>query len=143
MYVDDCGISAKSMKTIDKLISDLRAKGFSLTKEGSFAEFLGIKFEQASPSEYRLTQRGLIDKVVATTGLEDCRPNLMPQTQLALGSDKDGLAMSEDWSYPSVVGMLLYLSGNSRPDIAFAVSQVCRFSSNPKQSHATAVKTIV
>ena len=30
-----------------------------------------------------------------------------------------------------------------RPDIAFAVSQVCRFSVEPKKSHATAVKTIL
>jgi hypothetical protein len=39
--------------------------------------------------------------------------------------------------------MLLYLSTNSRPDICFAVSQVARFTHSPKQSHATAVKTIV
>ena len=39
--------------------------------------------------------------------------------------------------------MLLYLSTNTRPDITFAVSQVACFSANPKQSHATAVKTIV
>jgi hypothetical protein len=35
------------------------------------------------------------------------------------------------------------LSTNTRPDISFAVSQVGRFSSPPKQSHAKAVKTIV
>jgi hypothetical protein len=51
--------------------------------------------------------------------------------------------MNESWSYPSIVGMLLYLSINTRPDIAFAVSQVARFNANPKQSHATAIKTIV
>jgi hypothetical protein len=34
------------------------------------------------------------------------------------------------------------LSSNTRPDIAFAVSQVARFTSNPKQSHAKAVKMI-
>jgi hypothetical protein len=39
--------------------------------------------------------------------------------------------------------MLLYLSTYTRPGIAFAVSQVARFTSNPMQSHATAVKTIV
>ena len=39
--------------------------------------------------------------------------------------------------------MLLYLSSNTRPDICFSVSQVARFTHSPKQSHATAVKTIV
>ena len=39
--------------------------------------------------------------------------------------------------------MLLYLSTNTRPDIAFAVSQVCRFSANPKKPHASAIKTIL
>ena len=143
LYVDDSGIAAKDPKDIDALIQALEDKGFQLTREGSFAEFLGIKFEQADKNEYRLTQRGLIDKVVAATGLQNCRPNLLPCSQQALGSDPEGPPMSDPWSYPSVVGMLLYLSCNSRPDIAFAVSQVCRFNANPKQSHASAVKTIV
>ena len=40
-------------------------------------------------------------------------------------------------------GMLLYLSMNTRPDIAFAVIQVAWFTSNPKHSHASAVKMII
>ena len=51
--------------------------------------------------------------------------------------------MNETWSCPSIVGSLLYLSTNTRPDICFAVSQVARFTHDPKQSHATAVKRIV
>jgi hypothetical protein len=39
--------------------------------------------------------------------------------------------------------MLLYLSNNSRRDIAYAVHHCARFSHNPKESHAQAVKTIV
>jgi hypothetical protein len=51
--------------------------------------------------------------------------------------------MDEFWNYRSIVGMLLYLSTNTRPDITFAVSQVARFNHSPKKSHASAVKTIV
>jgi hypothetical protein len=39
--------------------------------------------------------------------------------------------------------MLLYLTTNTRMDIAFAVSQAARFCNTPKRSHASAVKTIV
>jgi hypothetical protein len=69
--------------------------------------------------------------------------NWTPAGQGALGIDPDGPQMQESWSYRSVVGMLLYLSTNTRPDIAFAVSQVARLSHNPKKSHASAIKTIV
>ena len=42
-----------------------------------------------------------------------------------------------------IVGMLLYLSTNTCPDISFTVSQVACFNHNPKQSHATALKMIL
>jgi hypothetical protein len=39
--------------------------------------------------------------------------------------------------------MMLYLSTNTRPDIAFAVSQVVCFNHNLKKLHATTFKMIV
>ena len=75
--------------------------------------------------------------------MTDCSPNKTPCTQLGLGSDTEGSPINEAWNYSSIVGMLLYLTTNTRPDIAFAVSQVARFTSNPKQSHAKAVKSIL
>jgi len=142
IYVDDCGIGAANSTDIDKLVDDLQKLGFELTREESFSEFLGIKMEKQPDGSIELTQKGLIEKLIKTTKLEDCNPNYLPATA-ALGSDPQGQAMKEDWNYSSVVGMLLYLSTNTRCDIVFAVSQVARFSSNPKQSHATAIKTII
>ena len=66
-----------------------------------------------------------------------------PAASEPLGTDKFGAPFKEDWSYPAVVGMLLYLSSNTRPDIQFAVHQVARFSHCPRHSHAQAVKRIV
>jgi len=45
--------------------------------------------------------------------------------------------------YQSAVGMLLYLSGWTRPDITFAVSNVATFCSKPTKEHWVAVKRIL
>ena len=90
-----------------------------------------------------MKQLGLIDKILQDTGMENCNPAAVPADSTPLGKDKNGAPCSEKWNYRSVVGRLLYLSGNSRPDIAFAVHQVARFSHEPKRSHEVAVKRIV
>ena len=143
-YVDDCGIAAPTMKEIDGFVDRLRNRGFELTKEGDFSVYLGINFHRDPKTQtVTVTQPGLIKKILATTGLEECNPNQAPLSQAGLGADPNGPPSKEPWSYSSVVGMLLYLATNTRPDIAFAVSQVAHFNSAPKQSHAAAVKMIV
>ena len=141
-FVDDCGIAVKKEEDADILIKQLEELGFSLTKESSFEEFLGIQYAKLANGDVELTQVGLIKKILTATGLLTCNPNRVP-AQVQLGKDEDGADMTDDWSYPSIIGMLLYLSTNTRPDITFAVSQAARFTHSPKQSHAQAVKTIV
>jgi hypothetical protein len=148
VYVDDCGIAASDQKHIEKLIAGLRARGFILHREGNFEEFLGIGIDRGHDFTGRIhmTQKGLIQKVITYTGMEDCNPNWTPATSIALGADTDSSERHEDcykWSYATAVGMLQYLAMNTRPDISFAVSQVSRFTHGPKKSHSTAVKTIV
>ena len=142
-YVDDLGIAGKDMKTIDALLQNLKKEGFELTKEGTFAEYLGIQYTNLENGSILMNQPGLIQKIIEATDMKDCNPNRTPTTKEALGMDPDGKRMTEKWNYRSIVGMLLYLSTNTRPDISYAVSQVARFSHNPKQSHASAIKTII
>ena len=143
-YEDDCGIATPTMKEIDGFADLLRISGFELTKEGDFSSYRGINFTRDPKTQtVTMTQPGLIKKILATTGLEECNPNRVPSAQAGLGTDPDGTPSKEPWSNSSVVGMLLYLATNTRPDIAFAVSQVARFNSAPKQFHAAAVKMIV
>jgi hypothetical protein len=46
LYVDNAGIAAPEAKYIDEFITSLETKGFTLTKEGTFSKFLGIKFTE-------------------------------------------------------------------------------------------------
>ena len=84
-YEDDAGIAAKYKKDIDVLIKAFCKARFELTVEGSFSEFLGIKFTENSNGSITMTQKGLIDKIIKATGLENCNPNWTPTTQVALG----------------------------------------------------------
>ena len=144
IYTDDVGIGSRTKEIADKFIKDLRKEGLELTVESSFSEYLGIKIERNDKlGTITMTQPGLIKKVLETTKMVECKPQYTPARREALGMDPDGEPFKEEWTMPSINGMLLYLATNTRPDIAFAVSQTARFNHNPKQSHAIAVKRII
>ena len=143
-FVDDCGLAVKDPKMINWFVDELRKRGFELDVEGDFTAFLGVAMERLPDGTIHMHQRGLIKKIIAAAQMEDSNPNWTPASQAGLGSDKDGeLYDNRPWKYSSIVGMLLYLSTNTRMDIAFAVSQVARYNKEPRRSHASAVKTII
>ena len=90
-----------------------------------------------------MAQKGFVNKIIETARMTDCNPNWTPASTTPLGTGHDGESMDELWNYRSIIGMLLYLTTNTRPDCALAVSQVACFSHDPKKSHATAFKTII
>ena len=73
---------------------------------------------------------------------EDVTTRLEPAAKEPLGKDVDASQRKESWSYPSLIGMMLYLSSNSRPDIAYAVHSCCRFNHCARQSHEKGIKRI-
>jgi hypothetical protein len=89
-----------------------------------------------------MSQKGLTKKVLKVMDMENCNTKSTPAAIGPIGTDASGEPFNEEWSYPQVVGMLLYLSSNSRPDIQFAVHQCARFTHFPRKSHAEALKRI-
>ena len=77
--------------------------------------------------------------------MQYCNPEDTPTTSTGpLGKDINGKApqRQHQWQYASVIGMMMYLASNSRPDIAFAVHQCARFTHCVKASHENAVLRI-
>ena len=75
--------------------------------------------------------------------MSDCNGVDTPSTATPSENDFDGDPFTETWQYNSIIGMLMYLSANTRPDIAYAVHQAARFSHAPRHSHAIAVRRIL
>ena len=85
----------------------------------------------------------MIEKLIKASGMIDCNTAVTPSSTNPLGTDKSGESYNESWEYAEIVGMLMFLATNSRPNITYAVNQCARFTHNPKASHATAVNHII
>jgi hypothetical protein len=143
-YCDDQIWMSPDNSLIEEYVKKLQDLNYELTleEEGDLFGFLGISFKKEG-SSIELTQPGLIHKVITYLSMEEASPKDTPAAGAPLGADKDGDPFDEQWSYPAAIGMLLYISSNTRPDCQFAVHQAARFSHCPKKSHAQAVKRII
>jgi hypothetical protein len=90
-----------------------------------------------------LTQPGLIKQAIEAVGFKDGSSVHTPALPESLGSDINGKVFSESWSYSSVVGFLMYLANNTRPDIAYATNQCKHFTHAARHYHAQGIKQIV
>ena len=109
------------------------------------SEFLGIDIKRLDDGGFQFSQTGLIRKVLEATEMEHCNGlQITTKVEKPLGTYTDGSEAKIYWprSYNSVIGMMLYLSSNTRPDISFAVHHCARFTHNTKASHKTAMRRI-
>jgi hypothetical protein len=142
VYVDDCLLFAKSNDILDSILASLE-KDFVLTSEGSVGAYLGIDIRHTTDGFLELVQPGLINKIISACGLQDqSAEHLTPSTTI-LTSDLTGPPRDHTWNYRSIIGMLIYLATSTRPDIAFAVHQCARFTTNPRRVHELAIRRIV
>ena len=140
IWVDDCLFFGADKNQIHQSINELK-QNMPLTMEDSVTAFLGIKVER-SDAGYKLSQPGLPTKIIEALDMTDCNPCKTPAEKAPIGTDVLGARHKEKWEYSSVVGMLMFLANNTRPDIAYATHQCARFSHSPKASHSLAVKKI-
>ena len=119
------GIAAPNMAAIESLINKLQKKGFSLTKEDWFSDFLGIDIKTMTNGNLHLTQTGLIVEVVEAAGMKNYKSNWLPARQETLGSCPHEEPMQELWSYQSIIRMLLYLATNTRLLLLLTSQEPC------------------
>ena len=139
VYVDDTLFFAKDEAEIEKVLKMLEKLDLTFTREDDVAGFLGVHIRRnAANGEIELTQVGLTDRIIEALGVSELEPLDVPATEI-LGKDPDGDPPDCSFNYASVIGMLWYLYGHSRPDLGFAVSQAARFAFAPKRSHELAL----
>jgi hypothetical protein len=141
--VDDTLFYSPKAEFIEEAIAKLKALGMELEVEDSVAGFLGVHIERNEKDQsIKLTQTGLTKRIIDALEVSHHPIKHTPAGNEPLTKDIAGDPPDAVFNYSSVVGMLQYLQGHSRPDITYAVSQVARFVHSPRRSHEIALERI-
>ena len=144
-YVDDCLCFSRDKLVLDSVVN-LLSNDFVMTDEGEVAKYLGVDVKRSSDgSSIELRQPYLIERildVLKVNKANNANHKSTPSVKPLLHRDENGSERKESWNYRSVQGMINYLAGSTRPDIAFSTHQCARFCNNPKLLHETAMKRI-
>jgi hypothetical protein len=149
LYVDDGIFIGPTQKDIDDAYNSLVVPlddhpAFKMTDEGNLCDYLGVKVDYLDNGTIKLSQPHLIQHILDDLGFNDrtgTKPTPAAST-VKLNRDLHGQPFNEEWHYRSIVGKLNFLEKSTRLDIAYAVHQCARFSTDPKASHATAIKRL-
>jgi hypothetical protein len=139
LYVDDIVLTASSLELLRRIISCLQRE-FAMKDLGTLHHFLGVTVERRSQGLF-LHQRQYTVDILERAGMVDCKPCATPvDTQGKLSAT--GPPVADPTGYRSLAGALQYLLF-TRPDIAYAVQQVCLHMHDPREPHLTALKRIL
>ena len=141
VYVDDILISTETEKKMNQIKHQLSEK-FKIKDLGEMNSFLGVQVNHDAESIW-IGQPGYASRILERFGMSECKSVSTPvDVSMKLQKESDSPAFNQKKTYQSAVGSLLYLSSWTRPDITFAVSNVAKYSADPRQEHWVAVKRI-
>ena len=144
VYVDDILLAGKTDQKINEVKQAL-AELFKMKDMGELHHFLGVKVVQKpSSKEIWIGQEAYTKSMLEIFSMESSKPvntPINPGTKLTKATAESQRV--DKIKYQSAVGHLLYLSTKTRPDIAYAVSDVARFCGDPTEEHWVAVKHIM
>jgi hypothetical protein len=110
---------------------------------------LGFQLEHL-PSRILIHHSTYTQKILEKFNMNMSYPSKTPMVVRSLDLEKDPFRPKDDeeqilgpeFPYFSVVGALMYLANNTRPNIAFAVNLLARYNSTPTKRHWVGVKNI-
>ncbi|GJT09367.1 ribonuclease H-like domain-containing protein [Tanacetum coccineum] len=139
IYVDDIILTASSPVLLQQIVDSLH-KEFDMTDLGALNYFLGISAVR-HPTGLFLSQKKYARQLLERAHMVNCNPSRTPiDTDSKLGPD--GVPVQDPTLYRSLAGGLQYLTF-TRPDLSYAVQQVCLYMHDPREPHFAALKRIL
>jgi hypothetical protein len=145
-HVDD-GMGVSNSKSVLAFVKVKIAERFGIKDLGPVSRYLGVEYERnRATRELWMHQRDYIVFLLGEYGLTECNPVVLP-------IDPKHLLGPPDTVYPDVpdlrqcymklIGELIYLSINTRPDVSYVVNMLAQYNANPEARHFAAAKRVL
>lgn len=142
LYVDDFYLFYKNEKVKSELLRAL-SKVVQIKDLGEAKNCLGMRIERDwTKGTLRLHQEEYANSVLKEFGMDDCDGRPVPlEFKMKLCDFEMGY--HGEFKYQKLIGSLLYLSTNTRPDISYAVSFLSQFNSCYTSTHWDLAKGVL
>jgi hypothetical protein len=148
VYIDDLNIIGTKLdvnEARDHLKTEFEMKDLGKTKF-----YLGLQLEHL-PTGILVHQSAYVQKILEKFNMDKVYPSKTSMVIRALEKDIDPFqprqegeeVLGSEYPYLSVIRALMYLTNNTRPDIAFAVNLLARYSAAPTMRHWNGVKDVL
>ncbi|GKE01644.1 zinc finger, CCHC-type containing protein [Tanacetum coccineum] len=140
LYVDDMLIFGTNQARVN-LTKEFLSSRFSIKDMGEAYVILGIRIKHES-NGIAISQSHYIEKVLKKFNYSNCTLVSTPLDTCEKLMPNRGLVVSQ-LEYSRVIACLMYAKTCTRPDIAFVVGKLSRYTSNPETQHWQAIQRVL
>lgn len=140
LYVDDIILTGSSQSLIDEITMSLEGE-FPMTDGGKLSYFLSVKADH-NEGGIMLSQSHYAREIVLKAGMIELKPISTHVDVNSKLSSYAGDKILNPTEYRSLAGALQYLTF-TRPDITYAVQQICLYMHDPQVQHMQALRIII
>ncbi|CAB4040247.1 Hypothetical predicted protein, partial [Paramuricea clavata] len=142
VWVNDIVVAGATEEAINEIKSMLN-ENFKMDDRGDLNWFLGMQILR-SHDKITVDQTKYIETVLQEFNMSDCKAVATPgEVNLKLVKSNEGKKLVDPKLYISLVGSLLFIGKQTRPDILNIVNQLSRFLDKPDESHWKAAKHVL
>ncbi|CAL1388815.1 unnamed protein product [Linum trigynum] len=139
MYVDDIVVGSINLDAVVSVKQMLKSL-FKMKDLGPLQYFLGLEINRIDVGIHVL-QRKYCLELLKEEGFDECKPAKTPSSVKQVLSANQGDPYQDIGHFKHLLGQLQYLN-STRPDITFAVQQLCQFQDSPTTMHYKAFKRV-
>ena len=142
VWVDDIVVAGATEEAVNEIKSILN-ETFKMDDRGVLNWFLGMQILRSN-DKITVDQKKYIETVLQEFNMNECKAVATPgEVNLKLVKSNEEKKLVDPKLYRSLVGSLLFIGKQTRPDILHVVNQLSRFLDKPDESHWKAAKHVM